>query len=197
MASACRPRADESSADEFVPQRPRRHAGGGRLFLETANVVLDAPAIRLHLDARTGEFVRLRVVDTGDGIAPDVQSRIFEPFFTTKAPGKGTGLGLAMVFGIVKQHQGWIDYHSEVKQGTRFDIYLPRCMLRPECQAAPTAEPAPHDGSETILLADDEPMIRNLGRTILERYGYHVFLAEDGQSQPSSVTSATSVRSIS
>ena len=153
---------------------------GGQLLLETSNVTLDEDAVRLRLEACTGDFVRLRVRDTGRGISADIMPRIFEPFFTTKAPGKGTGLGLAMVFGIVKQHQGWIDCASVVNDGARFDIYLPRCQ--PEATARTAVPPSlcPQHGTETILLADDEPMIRNLGRTILQSYGYQVHLAEDG-----------------
>jgi PAS domain S-box-containing protein len=156
---------------------------GGRLLLQTDNVILDKEYVRQHIDARAGEFVRLRVSDTGCGIPPDVQARIFDPFFTTKEPGKGTGLGLAMVFGIVKQHHGWIECHSEVGKGTDFDIYLPRChetiagdMPAPSLLSTPSG-----GGNETILLVDDEAIIRNLGRTILQRYGYSVVVAEDGQ----------------
>jgi PAS domain S-box-containing protein len=154
---------------------------GGRLVLETENIVLGEDYAHLHLEARPGEFVRLRVSDTGQGIPPEVRPRIFDPFFTTKGPGKGTGLGLAMVFGIVKQHQGWIDCYSEVGQGTRFDIYLPR-----ETGTSPAPAPAPvptptGGGSETILLVDDEAIIRSLGRTVLQRLGYRVLLAEDGR----------------
>jgi PAS domain S-box-containing protein len=150
---------------------------GGRLWLRAKNVELGPDATRLHREERAGRFVRLSVEDAGGGIPPEVRPHIFEPFFTTKGPGAGTGLGLAMVFGIVKQHQGWIDCQSEVGHGTRFDIYLP-------CQgsaAGPAAAPAPARGTETILLADDEPMIRTLGRRILERCGYQVLLAEDGE----------------
>jgi PAS domain S-box-containing protein len=153
---------------------------GGRLFLETGNVVLDEDTVRLQLEARTGEFVRLRVRDTGHGIPPDVLPRIFEPFFTTKDPGKGTGLGLAMVFGIVKQHLGWIDCASTVSEGTRFDIYLPRYIPAQQATADVGVARLPRHGHETILLVDDEAMIRNLGRTILQGYGYYVLLAEDG-----------------
>jgi PAS domain S-box-containing protein len=153
---------------------------GGRLLLETARVVLDADYARLHPEGRAGEFVRLRVSDTGHGIAPEARARIFEPFFTTKGPGKGTGLGLAMVFAIVKRHQGWIDCYSEPGQGARFDIYLPRFVA--DDVSAPAAAPATPSlhGRETILLADDEPVLRDLGRAILERHGYRVLLAEDG-----------------
>jgi PAS domain S-box-containing protein len=153
---------------------------GGQLLLETGNVTLDEDAVRLKLEARTGDFVRLRVRDTGRGIPADIMPRIFEPFFTTKPPGKGTGLGLAMVFGIVQQHQGWIDCASVVNDGTRFDIYLPRCQPEATARTGVTPSLCPQHGTETILLADDEPMIRNLGRTILESYGYQVHLAEDG-----------------
>jgi two-component system cell cycle sensor histidine kinase/response regulator CckA len=154
---------------------------GGQVALEAANVVLDADYPRQHVEGRGGEFVRLRIGDTGQGIPPEIRTRIFEPFFTTKEPGKGTGLGLAMVFGIVKQHQGWIDFSSEMGQGTCFDIFLPRHVPWTIPDPVKSADrQAPRGGSETILLADDEPMIRKLGKTILERYGYHVLLAEDG-----------------
>src|SRR5208283_2414065 len=154
---------------------------GGRLRLETIKVVLDEDCQRRHLEARPGEFVRLRVLDTGHGIPAEIRPRIFDPFFTTKGLGKGTGLGLAMVFGILKQHRGWIECYSEIGQGTHFDIYLPRYR---EQATRPAATPLPiaiGGGTETILLVDDEAIIRNLGRTILQRYGYHVLLAEDGQ----------------
>jgi len=152
---------------------------GGTLTLETKNTVVEEDYRRLHLGARAGEFVRLRVRDTGCGIPDDVLPRIFDPFFTTKEPGKGTGLGLAMVFGIVTQHRGWIECHSEVDCGTYFDIYLPRSLDegRPVVRVLP---PAPQGGKETILLVDDESIIRSLGRTILQQYGYRVLLAEDG-----------------
>jgi PAS domain S-box-containing protein len=150
---------------------------GGTLTLEAENVTLDAVAARRHLDARPGEFVRLRVSDTGHGIPADVLPRIYEPFFTTKPPGKGTGLGLAMVFGIVKQHRGWVDCHSEVGRGTTFDVYLPRCHA--EAAAAPEAAPAA-GGRETVLLVDDEAALRLLGQAVLERHGYRVLLAADG-----------------
>jgi len=157
---------------------------GGVLQLETENVVLDDDFVRTRFEAHPGDFVRLRVSDTGAGIPPDVLPRIFEPFFTTKEPGKGTGLGLAMVFGIVNQHGGWIDCSSTVGAGTRFDIYLPRFIAqpRPGVKSQPMIQatlPA-RQGNETILLVDDEPMIRNLGQRILQGYGYNVLLAQDG-----------------
>jgi PAS domain S-box-containing protein len=153
---------------------------GGTLTLETANVVLGEDYARTHLEARSGVFVRLRVSDTGHGIAPDILPRVFEPFFTTKEVGKGTGLGLALVFGIVKQHRGWIECASTVGQGTTFDVYLPR---NGSPAAAPTssANPAtPQGGSETILLVDDKAMLRDVGSSILQSYGYQVLVAEDG-----------------
>jgi CheY-like chemotaxis protein len=154
--------------------------GGGRLLLDAENVALEDDYARYHLEARPGDFVRLRVSDTGSGMTPEVKARIFEPFFTTKEVGKGTGLGLAMVFGIVKQHQGWIDCYSEPGQGACFHIYLPRSGSL-YATASPSAAPTPCQGHETILLADDEALVRNLGRTILQRYGYRVLLAKDGE----------------
>jgi CheY-like chemotaxis protein len=151
---------------------------GGALILETANRTIDAGQ-RLALDGRPGDFTHLRVRDTGCGMPPEVQEHIFEPFFTTKEPGQGTGLGLAMVFGIVKQHRGWIECHSRVGEGTTFDVYLPRLAAPVPAAAAPEADEV-RGGSETILLADDEMVVSRLGQTILERHGYRVLNAADG-----------------
>jgi PAS domain S-box-containing protein len=152
---------------------------GGTLTVDTANLRIDEEAARLALEGRPGDFVRLRIGDTGVGMSVDVLERIFEPFYTTKEPGKGTGLGLAMVFGIVKQHQGWVECRSGVGAGTTFDVYLPRQLV-----AAPAPAPLPANdvrgGSETILLADDEAVVGRLGQTILERHGYRVLSAMDG-----------------
>ena len=144
---------------------------GGRLIVETAPVTLtDTTQFTKHV-ARPGDFVRLSITDTGSGVAPEHLPRLFEPFFTTKDVGKGTGLGLATVFGIVEQHQGWIDVESKVNQGTTFHVYFPRLARKPVngSQAA-----APHKvvgGSETILLVEDEPPLRQLMQRVLERQG--------------------------
>ncbi|MBY0527854.1 MAG: PAS domain S-box protein [Gemmataceae bacterium] len=153
---------------------------GGKLTLETHNISLDAATAARTIDGRPGEFVRLRVRDTGCGMGPDVQERIFEPFFTTKEPGRGTGLGLAMVFGIVKQHQGWLECKSEVGHGTCFDVYLPRLVTSVATAPPPAALDGVRGGTETILLADDEVVVGRLGLTILERHGYRVLSAMDG-----------------
>ncbi len=109
---------------------------GGRIRIETTNVAISATQLFGNIDARSGDFVRLRLIDDGPGISAEVRRRIFEPFFTTKPFGKGTGLGLAVVFGIIRQHQGWIDCHSDAGHGTEFDIYLPRsrkALEDPQC----------------------------------------------------------------
>jgi PAS domain S-box-containing protein len=159
---------------------------GGSLVLQAANVTLDDNEAEQHSGGRAGEFVRLSVSDTGHGIPPEVLPRIFEPFFTTKGVGQGTGLGLAVVFGIIQQHQGWVECHSEVNRGTRFSIYLPRrreeAAAEPAAAAAPGKEgAAPGRGSETILLVDDAPFLRAVGREMLQRHGYRVLVAEDGR----------------
>jgi two-component system, cell cycle sensor histidine kinase and response regulator CckA len=161
------------NAQDAMPQ-------GGSLTIEPANVTVTEECLRKHLEAQPGEFVRLRVRDTGRGIPADIQARIFEPFFTTKEPGQGTGLGLALVYGIVEQHHGWIDFTSEENRGSCFDVYLPRYWQDMPLGAPPMEAKPPRGVAETILLADDEPMIRELGRTTLQRCGYHVLLAEDG-----------------
>lgn len=153
---------------------------GGLLSLETENVTLDEHYALYHLEARPGAFVRLRVTDTGHGMTPDVRLRIFEPFFTTKGPGKGTGLGLSSVLGIIQQHGGWIDCYSEPGQGTRFDLYLSGSPQPAEVTVPHPVMEVPRGKGETILLADDEPLLRDLGRTILRQHGYEVLVAGDG-----------------
>jgi CheY-like chemotaxis protein len=152
---------------------------GGKLTFETSNFRPDGDYLRLHLDARPGEFVRLSVIDSGKGMSADIRAHIFEPFFTTKDVGQGTGLGLAMVFGIVEQHAGWIECDSTPGVGTRFDLYFPRITAgATPAKAALTA--TAFAGHETILLVDDEASVRNLGRRVLESFGYTVLVAEDG-----------------
>jgi PAS domain S-box-containing protein len=154
--------------------------GPGHITIETA-CIGGGEARGSNGRSRGGEFVRLRVSDTGAGMAPEVKARMYEPFFTTKGVGKGTGLGLAMVFAIVRQHKGWIDCWSEVGTGTRFDVYLPRGES-PKV-AAPAPEPAvtARTGQGTVLVVDDEEMIRNLAALTLEGRGYRVLRAADGQ----------------
>jgi two-component system, cell cycle sensor histidine kinase and response regulator CckA len=152
---------------------------GGKITYETGHFTPSAEYLASHVEARPGEYVRLRVKDAGAGIPPEVRQRIFEPFFTTKDKGKGTGLGLAIVFSIVKQHNGWIDCESVPGKGTTFDVFLPRCEATDPPREAPAA-PAPASRM-TILLVDDEAMIRQLTKTILGKAGYDVLLAENGE----------------
>jgi CheY-like chemotaxis protein len=130
--------------------------------------------------ARPGSFVCLSVSDSGCGISPEILPRIFEPFFTTKDVGKGTGLGLATVFGIVRQHQGWVNVYSEVDHGTTFRIYLPRLAR----DAAPKSSELPlstvQHGTETILLVEDDPSLRVAVRRALDQFGYRILEAPTG-----------------
>ncbi|MBI4409092.1 MAG: response regulator [Gemmatimonadetes bacterium] len=153
---------------------------GGRLTIETRNVALDHAYCRTNAAARAGQFVRLTVSDTGCGMDAGTQERIFEPFFSTKQAGRGTGLGLSVVFGVVTQHHGWINAYSEPGLGTTFTIYLPRLLDGAAEEQAPAPEAEVRGGSEIILLADDDPAVRNVGRRVLTRYGYTVLEAADG-----------------
>jgi hypothetical protein len=151
---------------------------GGVLTIETANVELDEPFARAHVGAQTGAHVMLSVSDTGTGLAPDVQTHLFEPFFTTKAKGYGTGLGLATVYGIVKQSGGSIWVNSESGVGTTFRIYFPVSREEPTTVQA-KAVTLDLRGTESVLVVEDDPTLRALDRKILERYGYRVLVAAD------------------
>ncbi|MDB6023811.1 MAG: multi-sensor hybrid histidine kinase, partial [Verrucomicrobiales bacterium] len=153
---------------------------GGRLSILTDFVRISEQQSRENPEAGVGEFVRLAVADSGFGIPPEIRSRIFEPFFTTKSPGKGTGLGLATVYGIVKQHSGWLEVQSEVGLGTAFHVFLPAIARPTDTQPAAFKLSQIPKGTETILLVEDELTLRSLTRDILQRLGYHVFEAESG-----------------
>lgn len=149
----------------------------GKIIIETRNIFVDENFIRTHLEAVPGEYVQLTVSDSGCGMSKEILANIFEPFFTTKELGKGTGLGLATVYGAVKQNGGFIDVYSELGTGTTFKIYLPRCVYK---STASTAEiqKEPVKGHETILLVEDEPAILAMTKTILNKIGYNVLGAE-------------------
>ena len=154
---------------------------GGELVIEAAAVEMDAADMPPSAQARPGGYVCLRVSDTGCGIHPEILPRIFEPFFTTKEVGKGTGLGLATVFSIVQQHQGWIQVNSQPGQGTTFQIFLPRLPRRSTPVPAPVPEPAAMvGGTETILLVEDDEDLRHSLHQCLSQLGYHLLEAATG-----------------
>jgi len=151
---------------------------GGTLSIETSNVTLDSLFLERHPYVLPGPYVRLAVSDTGTGIDDATRPRIFDPFFTTKGAGKGTGLGLATAYGIVKQSQGYIEVYSEVGMGSTFEVYLPR--LGSDAQPLPLEKQLPAQrGTETVLLVEDDEQLRTLARTILESYGYTVIPVAD------------------
>jgi PAS domain S-box-containing protein len=153
---------------------------GGRLGVRISIVEINEAHILLHPEARAGIFVCVRNSDTGCGISPENLSRIFEPFFTTKEIGRGTGLGLATVYGIVKQHQGWIEVESAVGKGTTFRIYVPFVGAEQTEAEKPATQISIHGGSETILLVEDEKPVRELVARILQKYGYKILQAGSG-----------------
>ncbi|HZR45494.1 MAG TPA: PAS domain S-box protein, partial [Candidatus Manganitrophaceae bacterium] len=174
-----------NARDTLKERLEKLNAEGGKkkwmpqIVIRTENAEIDAAYCRLHPEAKPGKYVCLTVLDNGLGIDPKDRPRIFDPFFTTKEVGQGTGLGLAAVYGIVRQHQGWIEVDSVQGEGSIFKVYFPSTRISGVAEGGRRVE-AVSGGSETILLVDDEESIRELGRVILEPYGYTVLLAEDG-----------------
>jgi CheY-like chemotaxis protein len=153
---------------------------GGRLTISTSQVELDEEAVKLHSERRPGRFVLLIVADTGVGMDEGTLKRIFEPFFTTKDIGKGTGLGLPTAHGIVKQHHGWIEVHSQPGQGSAFEVYLPAKIQKPVSpETAPAVSPVV-GGKGTLLLVEDEEIVRRPIGTYLRKLGYQVIEAANG-----------------
>jgi PAS domain S-box-containing protein len=153
---------------------------GGRLKIETSNIELDEHYSRHYPYVLPGKYVQIKVSDTGSGMDEETKARIFEPFFTTKETSKGTGLGLAMVYGIVKQHEGHINVYSELGHGTTFKIFLPATAAAAHKENA-AMQPVLLEGNETILIAEDEESLQNLSRDILESLGYKVLMAKNGE----------------
>jgi PAS domain S-box-containing protein len=153
---------------------------GGSLTIKAENIYLDENYARMHFEAKQGHYIMLSVADTGVGMSPEVIEKIYEPFFTTKEQGKGTGLGLPSIRGIVKGHGGFIDVHSEVGKGTEFRIYIPAAAsaeVRPD-DVEPSGQPTGH--GEMILVVDDETPLLEVARRTLEENGYRVLTARDG-----------------
>jgi PAS domain S-box-containing protein len=166
-----------ANARDAMPQ-------GGKLLIETRNVAINEEYATLHVDARPGDYVLLAVSDTGEGMSQETLKHAFEPFFTTKPRGQGTGLGLATIYGIVKQSNGWIRVYSELGKGTTFQIHLPRMVAGqyPGTDADMQFLPGARDvrGTETVLVVEDQAEVRKLAVQALERYGYRVIQAPSG-----------------
>jgi len=165
---------------EAVEKSGGRPLTGYWIYIRAENVEVDDDYCRIFPYARKGRYIRLSIGDNGAGMDEATQRRVFEPFFTTKKMGRGTGLGLSTVYGIIKQHNGWINLESREGKGTTFCVYFPEATGQKE-EAPASAETAPsRRGRETVLFADDEELIRDLGRQVMEMHGYTVLLAEDG-----------------
>ncbi|MEK6690434.1 MAG: ATP-binding protein [Nitrospirota bacterium] len=153
---------------------------GGVIKIKTEGLYVDEEYCRHYSWAKTGNYVSISVLDNGNGIPEKIRDRIFEPFFTTKDVGKGTGLGLAVTYSIVKNHGGWINFYSEIGKGTEFRVYLPAIDIAVTKEGSSLEEILPR-GTETVLLVDDEQMMRSVGESILLNLGYRVITASDGE----------------
>jgi PAS domain S-box-containing protein len=154
---------------------------GGRLEISTADVELDGAAVALHPEATPGRYAVVTVTDNGTGMPEEVLRKVFEPFFTTKEHGKGTGLGLAMAYGILQQSGGWIDVQSEIGSGSTFKIYLPSTDAEVATDAQKQAAVEERPGEETVLIVEDQDAVRRLAKKILQSRGYHVLEAANGE----------------
>ena len=154
---------------------------GGRLSMEVSDVVLDGSRSGGGAEAKTGSYIVLSVTDTGHGMDEEMMSVVFDPFYSTKDRGKGTGLGLATVHGIVRQHNGWIDTRSAPNEGTTFSLYFPRADKSGKRSAVPVEGESISGGSETVLVVEDEELVRTLVCALLTEKGYSVIEAEDGE----------------
>ncbi len=154
---------------------------GGMLAIRTERSIIDSEFVKMHGCGRPGEYALVSVADTGIGMDAETQKKIFEPFFTTKEVGKGTGLGLAMVYGIITQHEGFVNVYSEQGKGTTFRLYLPLTSSPESGEKKELAKEHPAGGTETILLAEDDEAVRILTKTVLEEWGYTVIAAIDGE----------------
>jgi two-component system cell cycle sensor histidine kinase/response regulator CckA len=153
---------------------------GGILTLETANVSFDRESVGSYPELKPGDYVMLAITDTGAGMSAEVKARAFEPFFSTKSVGQGTGLGLSTCYGIVKQSGGHISVYSEPGRGTTFKIYLPQVELQTKIPVQHLSSPDLPRGTETILLVEDDPALREMAATLLRRLGYTVLAAANG-----------------
>lgn len=182
-------RGDEASLEQvllnLVLNARDAMPNGGPIRIVTGTLEADETVASRNRDARPGRYVWFSVIDKGKGISPELLDRIFDPFFTTKEIGRGTGLGLAAIYGIVQQHRGWIEVASEVGQGSAFKVALPVWEGKPPSLSAAKDEPAknttplPAGSGQTVLVVEDESDVRELARTALERAGYHVIDAAD------------------
>ncbi|WP_309242883.1 ATP-binding protein [Lichenibacterium dinghuense] len=157
--------------------------GGGRITIQTANVCLDNAYARHHPEVTPGQFVRVSVTDTGTGMPPEVVAKAFEPFFTTKPAGRGTGLGLSMIYGFAKQSKGHAKIISEAGRGTTIELYLPRTQNEAGADVTEGASSSRRaESGETVLIVEDDPVVRDLVVEVLGDLGYRMLVAEDGPS---------------
>ena len=153
---------------------------GGKLIIETNVEIVTEEYVRTHLGSKEGRYVTLSVIDTGIGMDEETKQRVFEPFFTTKEIGKGTGLGLSMVYGVVKNHEGYVSVYSKIGKGSTFKIYIPVSEEKEITESTKTGNLIIGE-NELILFVEDEDKIRTLGKKMLEKYGYNVLTAENGK----------------